>query len=73
MNILSDNCRVLLGLFAYLISPIKYHKGIRVSKLLEKGFQSIGLVYNTTIDPILDTTLCILPSKTGVEKDEQEN
>lgn len=60
-----------LQLLRYIISPVKFHKGIRVLKLIEKGCQFLGLQYNTTINDIPD--LVILPSKTGIGQDIQEN
>jgi hypothetical protein len=59
-------------LFVYLISPVKYHKGIRVKKLMQKGLASIGFTYNSNIEPILDDTLVFLPSKSGIDKDAQQ-
>jgi hypothetical protein len=55
----------------YLISPVKYHKAMRVQKLMEKGAAFLGLSYNTTISDI--PQLVLLPSKTGINQDTQAN
>lgn len=60
-----------LELIRYIISPIKFHKGIRLLKLIEKGCQFLGVTYNTTIQDIPD--IVILPSKTGIGQDNQQS
>lgn len=55
----------------YLISPVKYHKAMRVQKLMEKGAEFLGLSYNTSIVDIPE--LVLLPSKTGINQDTQAN
>tara|TARA_R110000787_G_scaffold23250_1_gene66751 strand:- start:3911 stop:5674 length:1764 start_codon:yes stop_codon:yes gene_type:complete len=61
---------LIIDLVNYLISPIKYHKAMRVEKLLEKGAAFLGLSYNTSIIDI--PQLVLLPSKTGIDKDTQQ-
>tara|TARA_R110002126_G_scaffold156594_1_gene304027 strand:- start:642 stop:2387 length:1746 start_codon:yes stop_codon:yes gene_type:complete len=62
---------LILELVTYLISPVKYHKAMRVQKLMEKGAAFLGLTYNTTIVDI--PQLILLPSKTGINKDTQQS
>ena len=61
---------LITDLIAYLISPIKYHKAMRVDKLMERGCAFLGLSYNTTIADI--PQLVLLPSKTGINQDDQQ-
>jgi len=48
-----------------LISPVKYHKAIKVKTLLERGFQKLGYQYNTSIQELND--LVYFPSKNSVD------
>jgi hypothetical protein len=58
----------LIGeLIAYIVSPIKYHKGIYLKTLAQKGCQHLGYSYNTSIGDL--DYIAIMPSKTGVDKD----
>ena len=61
---------LIIQLLNYLISPVKFHKGIRVTTLLERGCLFLGQLYNTSIPEIQD--LVILPSKTGIGQDNQQ-
>jgi hypothetical protein len=62
---------LIVELVAYLISPVKYHKAMRVQKLMEKACDYLGFSYNTTIVDIPE--LVLLPSKTGINQDDQQN
>jgi hypothetical protein len=62
---------LLIDLVRYIFSPIKYHKGIRLERLVEIGCSYLGYSYNSTINDLPD--VIIIPSKTGIDKDEQEN
>jgi hypothetical protein len=62
---------LIVDLIAYLISPVKYHKAMRVDKLMEKACSFLGLSYNTSIADI--PQLVLLPSKTGINQDAQQN
>jgi hypothetical protein len=62
---------LIIDLIAFLISPVKFHKGIRLKKLLDKGSQHLGYSYNTTIPEISENELVILPSKTSINTDQQ--
>jgi len=62
---------LIIDLIAFLISPVKFHKGIRLKKLLDKGSQHLGYSYNTTISEISENELVILPSKTSINTDQQ--
>jgi len=62
---------LIVELVAYLISPVKKHKAMRVQKLMEKACGYLGLSYNTTIADIPE--LVLLPSKTGINQDTQQN
>lgn len=62
---------LLTDLVRYIFSPIKYHKGIRVSRLIEIGCSYLGYSYNSTIADLSD--IVIIPTKTGINKDDQES
>jgi hypothetical protein len=62
---------LIVELIAYLISPVKKHKAMRVDKLMEKASAVLGLSYNTSIADI--PQLVLLPSKTGINQDDQQN
>ena len=61
---------LVLELVTYLISPVKYHKAMRVNTLMERGCAFLGLSYNTSITDI--SQLVLLPSKTGINQDTQQ-
>ena len=61
---------LVLELVTYLISPIKFHKAMRVDTLIERGCAFLGLSYNTSIVDI--PQLVLLPSKTGINQDNQQ-
>lgn len=62
---------LMIELTRYLISPIKYHKGIRLQRLVEIGCSYLGYSYNSTISDLPD--VYIIPTKTGIDKDSQQN
>lgn len=66
---------ILINLFKdlvrYIFSPIKYHKGIRLQRLVEIGCSYLGYSYNSTINDLPD--VYIIPTKTGINKDTQQN
>lgn len=59
-------------LLVYLISPVKYHKAMKVKTLLQIGFASLGLQYNTSIPELNDMSLTILPSKNNIDKNDHQ-
>ncbi len=61
---------LITELIRYIISPIKYHKGIRLQTLVEIGCAYLGHSYNSTIADL--PQIAILPSKTGIDKDIQQ-
>ncbi len=61
---------LITELIRYIISPIKYHKGIRLQNLVEIGCAYLGHSYNSTITDL--PQIAILPSKTGIDKDVQQ-
>ena len=62
--------QLILELLAYLISPVKYHKAMRVERLIQKACSFLNLTYNTSIVDIPE--LVLLPSKTEVDQDTQQ-
>jgi hypothetical protein len=62
---------LLIDLVRYIFSPIKYHKGIRLKRLVEIGCSYLGYSYNSTINDLPD--IVIIPTKTGIDKDSQQN
>jgi len=62
---------LITELVRYIISPIKYHKGIKLNRLIEIGVNFLGLQYNTSIADLPE--IGIMPSKTGIDKDVQQN
>jgi len=62
---------LLTDLVRYIFSPIKYHKGIRLKRLVEIGCSYLGYSYNSTINDLPD--IVIIPTKTGIDKDSQQN
>lgn len=62
---------LLINLVRYIFSPIKYHKGIRLKRLVEIGCSYLGYSYNSTINDLPDVV--IIPTKTGIDKDSQQN
>jgi len=61
---------LILELVRYIFSPIKYHKGIKLQRLVEIGCSYLGYSYNSTINDLPD--IAIIPTKTGIDKDEQQ-
>tara|TARA_R110001592_G_scaffold221525_3_gene476374 strand:+ start:365 stop:2128 length:1764 start_codon:yes stop_codon:yes gene_type:complete len=62
---------LLTDLVRYIFSPIKYHKGIKLQRLVEIGCSYLGYSYNSTIIDL--PGVCIIPTKTGIDKDTQQN
>jgi len=62
---------LILEMVRYIISPIKYHKGIMLQRLVEIGCNYLGHSYNSTIADL--GTVGLMPSKTGVNKDTTQN
>jgi hypothetical protein len=62
---------LIIELIRYIFSPIKYHKGIRLKRLAEIGCSYLGYSYNSTINDLPD--VYIIPTKTGIDKDSQQN
>lgn len=52
-------------IFAITIQNVKYHKGISIRKLFERGCEKLGLIFDSTI---IDPKDHILPSKFTVPK-----
>lgn len=69
--LLVNMIKLVREVIAYLISPVKFHKGIRVKTLLEKASAYLGYTYNTSIDEIANNSLAILPSKNNIDIDKQ--
>jgi hypothetical protein len=61
---------LILELVRYIISPIKYHKGIKLKTLVEIGCSYLSYSYNSSIIDIDEIVL--IPSKTGIDKDAQQ-
>jgi hypothetical protein len=61
---------LLFELVSYLISPIKYHRAMIVKTLMEKASLYLGYSYNTSIKDM--NKIVLLPSKTGIDKDQQQ-
>ena len=62
---------LIIELIRYIFSPIKYHKGIKLQRLVEIGCSYLGYSYNSTINDLPD--IYIIPTKTGINKDTQQN
>jgi hypothetical protein len=62
---------LIIELIRYIFSPIKYHKGIRLQRLVEIGCDYLGYSYNSTINDLPE--IYIIPTKTGINKDTQQN
>ena len=62
---------LIIELVRYIFSPIKYHKGIRLQRLVEIGCSYLGYSYNSTINDLPE--IYIIPTKTGINKDTQQN
>ena len=62
---------LIIELIRYIFSPIKYHKGIRLQRLVEIGCSYLGYSYNSTINDLPE--IYIIPTKTGIDKDTQQN
>lgn len=62
---------LLTDLVRYIFSPIKYHKGIKLQRLVEIGCSYLGYSYNSTINDLPE--IYIIPTKTGIDKDSQQN
>ena len=62
---------LIIELVRYIFSPIKYHKGIRLQRLVEIGCSYLGYSYNSTINDLPE--IYIIPTKTGIDKDSQQN
>ena len=62
---------LIIELIRYIFSPIKYHKGIRLQRLVEIGCDYLGYSYNSTINDLPE--IYIIPTKTGINKDAQQN
>ena len=63
--------KLVVQLFRYLISPVKYHKAMKLDVLLQKCANYLGYSYNTSIPDVGLITL--LPSKTTIDQDTQQN
>jgi len=61
---------MIAQIFDYLISPIKYHKAMRLRDLLDFACNHLGFDYNTSIPDIDELTF--FPSKFGIIQDEQQ-
>lgn len=61
---------LLTDLVRYIFSPIKYHKGIKLQRLVEIGCSYLGYSYNSTINDLPE--IAIIPTKTGIDKDVQQ-
>ena len=62
---------LVLELVRYIFSPIKYHKGIKIQRLIEIGCSYLGYSYNSSISDLPE--IAIIPTKTGIDKDDQQN
>jgi hypothetical protein len=62
---------LIVDLVKYIFSPIKYHQGIKLKKLVEIGCSYLGYSYNSTINDL--DSIVIIPTKTGIDKNVQEN
>ena len=62
-------------LFRYLISPVKFHKGMSMRKLYEKGAQGSGFQFDTSIQDIQPggDEIYILPSKVDLGRNNLVN
>lgn len=56
-------------LISYVLSPVKFHKAIRLNTLLEAGADYLGYNYNSTITELED--LVYMPSKREIVQDTQ--
>lgn len=63
--------KLIVELFRYLISPIKFHKAIKLDVLINKCANFLGYQYNTSIPDV--ALLTYLPSKTSIDQDTQQN
>ena len=59
--------KMVTDLIAYLISPVKFHKVMKVRTMLEKGANFLGYQYDTSISVLDD--LYYLPSKVDLDLD----
>ncbi len=59
--------KLVKDMIALLISPVKFHKGMHVKTMIEKGCNYLGYQYNTDI-AVLDD-LYYLPAKSDIDLD----
>jgi hypothetical protein len=58
-------------LLSFMISPVKFHKAIRLKTMLEKASAYLGYTYSSTISEILNNEIVFLPSKNEIIQDNQ--
>jgi len=58
-------------LLSFMISPVKFHKAIRLKTLLEKASNYLGYNYNSSISEILNNEIVFMPSKNEIIQDTQ--
>lgn len=53
----------------FIVQPIRFHKGMRLRRLLEIGSNHLNYAYNTTIDEISNNNIVLLPSKDSIDEE----
>jgi hypothetical protein len=60
---------LIIDFVRMIVEPVRFTRGIRLQKLLEKGSSYLGYNYNTTISEIFDNHIVLIPSKNSVDED----
>lgn len=58
-------------ILSFMISPVKFHKAIRLKTLLDKAAGYLGYTYNSTISEIAGNEIVFMPSKNQIIQDNQ--
>jgi len=69
--ILVNLVNMIREMLSFMLSPVKFHKGIRLKTLLEKASAFLGYGYNSSISEIANNEIVFLPSKNQIIQDNQ--
>lgn len=60
---------LILDFIAFLVEPIRFHKGMRLKRLLDIGSSHLGYNYNTSISYLEFDYIVLLPSKDSIDEE----
>jgi len=60
---------MILQWIKFIVEPIRFHKGIRLKRLLEIGSSHLGYNYNTSISYLMFDYIVLLPSKDSIDEE----